>query len=379
MRHIAFLLLLSLSAVADEPPTFISDPDAPKYQTGAVKPLTAEQKAIEKDFIKQAQRDGWTFDFDVRNVGKFPTGRVDGVTVGLYGQSSMSTVGEEQLKPLSLEEFGELPPIKDQGTCGSCVYFALTWAFEASNWLRGHATPILSPRHLMNCSGEGIQCNGAWATGVSEGLIKLGGLVSEDAYPYRPVTGRCQVPDGEELHGRIESAEVIPGTPRDILYALHQRQAVAITIGANGSFMAFKGGVYNACSQTATNHEMVIDEVDCEGHENPDGSCKFDENGNLPPGVGSYGGPNSWGLDFGDNGRFKIKITDKNGRKCNRIAEEALVLHTGIPLPPEGPVEFDVANNSVPPTKVHIVVEPGEIRADAAKSALAAIGYLEVK
>jgi hypothetical protein len=84
-------------------------------------------------------------------------------------------------------------------------------------------------------------------------------------------------------------------------------------------------------------------------------------------------------LDFGDNGRFKIKITDKNGRKCNRIAEEALVLHTGIPLPPEGPVEFDVANNSVPPTKVHIVVEPGEIRADAAKSALAAIGYLEVK
>lgn len=370
---LALYLLTATTAFAEEPPTFEADPTPGHYATGAVKPLTAEEQKLEQEYLQKSEKDGWTFDFDVRHVGKHALGLKKPQIENMGSGTCAKPNRDLKLTSKKLSDFGiELPPTKDQGSCGSCVYFAITWAFEATNWLYGNPTPILSPRHLMNCSGEGYQCNGAWGESVSEGLVELGGLVEESAYPYRPVSGSCNVPDDAPKYGRIESRTMIEPTPQAILEAIHNRQAVAITVAANGTWSSYRSGVYNACSQGTTNHEIVLTGVDCETAVNADGTCKFDDKGNLPPGVGTYEIQNSWGEDWGTGGRMVTKITDKSGRKCNRVAEEALVLNTGIPIPPEGPVEFDLSASD---TKLHVIVQPGELKAETVKSSLIAAGF----
>jgi len=371
MNTIALLCLLVTTVLASEEPTFKTEPNPKKYSTGYIKPLSPEQLKLEKEFLLKSDTDLWTFDFDVRQVGKYSTGLTKPIEYS-PGSSLLPRDGEDKLKPRSLLDFARpLPPTKDQGNCGSCVYFALTWAFEASNWLRANLTPVLSPRHLMNCSNEGYQCNGAFGETVAQGLVRLGGLVEEEVYPYNEQTGKCRVPVDAIKHGHIESYEMINPSPKDILYAIHQRQAVPVTVGANNTFISYSSGVFNACSQTSTNHEVVVIGVNCGKSIDKDGFCVFDQKGNLPNGEGEYLVQNSWG-DWGENGTIRIKITDSKGRKCNRIAEEALVLNTGLPIPPEGPVEFELKNSA---THLKVIVQPGVYRADNVKAALIAAGF----
>lgn len=363
-----------------ESPTFEKDPNPPVYQTGAVKPLTAEQKRLDAEFTEKSEKEGWTFNYDVRQIGKYQLGLRKGLLTGstLVGESLAPIGGEADLRGIELEtEFGvTLPHTKNQAQCGSCVYFATTWAFEALNALYKNPVPELSPKHLMNCGGSGWQCGGAFASGdsgVAAALTELGGLCAESDYPYRqPYQGSCKVPQGTKIYGAIKGFKEISPTPRDALAWFHKRTPVLVTVGANGPFQAYQSGIYNACSQTSTNHEVVAIGLECETSKNPDGTCKFDAAGNLPPGVGYWTIQNSWSDEYGENGQIRIKVTDKSGRKCNRIAEEMVILDSGLELPPVGPVEFVLNASS---TKLRVVVDPGEITAERAKESLVAAGF----
>ncbi len=375
------VLFFSMTAFgAEPPPTFVSNPNAPNYSTGAVKPLNAEQKKLDAEFIEKSEKEGWTFDYDVRQVGKYQLGLKKGLLGGEIIGESLAPIGDVALKGIALEtEFGvTLPPTKNQAQCGSCVYFATTWAFEALNALYANPVPELSPKHLMNCGGSGWQCGGAFASGdngVAAALLKLGGLCEESDYPYRqPYQGSCRAPKDVQIHGAIAGFKEINPTPRDALDWFHKRTPVLFTVGANGSFQAYSSGIFNACSQTSTtNHQVVAIGLECETAKNADGTCKFDAAGNLPPGVGYWIIQNSWSAEYGENGRIRIKVTDRSGRKCNRIGEEMVILDSGLPMPVVGPVEFKMTGSS----NLKVTVEQGEITADGVKTAFKKIGFNE--
>lgn len=376
-----FALVITFSLTlygAEPPPTFVSNPDAPHYSTGAVKPLTAEQKKLDAEFVAQSEKEGWTFDWNVEHVGEYSTGYVKPDLSKTTGESVTLSLADEVIaKVTSLLDFGiDLPPTKNQGRCGSCVYFAITWGFEATNWLMGNQTPVLAPKHVMNCSNSGWKCGGAFGSGVAEGVQKMGGVVAESVYPYKtPYEQSCNtVPSTAVKYGAIESFRMIDPNPEQIAIGVKTRHAVMVTVSANPQFMGYESGVYNACSQGQTNHEVVIIEVDCESSVDAAGNCVF-KDGKLPPGVGTYLVQNSWGGAYGEGGRIRMKITDKSGRKCNRIAEEALIIETGLPMPVVGPVQFNMGGSS----KLNVTVNPGELKADPVKAALTMTGFKEQK
>ncbi len=351
-----------------EPPTFISDPNQGPHETGLVKPapLTMDQFKADKEFTARSKEEGWTFDFNVRQMGAHATGLVKPKTVNMAMSVHKLAAGDfvkaETRIParFHLNDFGvKLSGIFNQGQCGSCVYNSIVKNFQEHLLLRGGNVPVLSRSQLMNCGTDG-QCRGSWGMNVSNDLVKLGGLKAESAYPYRPVTARCQDKAGD-MFGPIKSRQEIKNDPKTIASAVLAGYPVSVTVGAGGAWGSYDSGIYNACGRVGTNHEVLIYGYDCEtSTELVDGVeyCKFDSNGKLPNGVGIWFVPNSWGENWGENGHMRTKMTSKSGALCNNIAEEAIILESGIPMPPKEPVLFQMETSQVS-LKVKIDVGAG--------------------
>lgn len=254
-------------------------------------------------------------------------------------------------KSVLLSDHIKLSPIRNQGSCGSCVYFASSATFE-DTFLFRVGLPIVStaPQFLMDCVAPQSACSGSYFEYVSAGMVSKG-VVKESDYPYRAQTEGCRAKPSQLA--KPEDRRIIDGSPKSIMTALKSGYAVANTIFAGGSLMNYSEGVFNACSNVGdvgTNHEISIVGANCESAVDADGNCKFDENGNLPDGVGYYVERNSWGTNWGDDGFFKIKMTDRNGNKCNNVAEEAGIFVMGKdPAPPVPPVPPVPPGPSVPP------------------------------
>lgn len=262
------------------------------------------------------------------------------------------------MKSFSLDMFPhEQTQTMNQGGCGSCVIFSFAYNFEESLRLRGIKIPSLSQQHLMSC-GSGGQCSGAYGEEIAADLVRLGKLHTLADYPYTASNGSCKTKPGE-LYGQIASYLSIDPSVKNILASIHNGQPVSVGIAANGSFGGYSGGIYNSCNSSSVNHYVVVIGVDCETSVDINGYCKFDANGNLPNGIGTFQVQNSWGNSYGVKGRITMKITDKSGHRCNAIASQkgdAQVLDIGVPMPEDKPVNYSIENKAV---KLDILWKPG--------------------
>lgn len=261
-------------------------------------------------------------------------------------------------------DFSKLSPIIDQGACGSCVYFAVTRSWLDTMILRGMPKIQTAPKYLMDCAARDWGCSGSFFTKVAAGLVAKGGSALEVDYPYSPRQAACK--GSPTLHGKALAMRIIDNSAKSIIGALNDKRAVAVTIGAGGSFMngGKNGTIFSGCSNVGTNHQVSVYDYDCESSVDAAGNCVFNANGNLPPGVGFWYMANSWGRGVHTNGVIKIKMTDSNGRKCNNITEEAGVVDVGDPLPPPGPKIFTMDS---PAQSIKVTV-PAEAKSDEAKA-----------
>lgn len=87
-----------------------------------------------------------------------------------------------------------MPPIRDQGQCGSC------WAFSAIGAVEGtynieQSTPgantDLSEQDLVSCSGAGSCAKGGWPSDALR-YIRSSGACDENCFPYREADVSCQ-------------------------------------------------------------------------------------------------------------------------------------------------------------------------------------------
>lgn len=293
-----FLLLTICTLARAEEKTFKSSPKKEKYYFGLAKPLVPSRTVLDRSFL----------DTKADSDGVYP-------------------------RFLDFRTITELAPVKNQGACGSCVYFAVSATFEDTLRLRGLVLDKTAPQFLMDCAAREWMCSGSYFEKVAGGLVAKGGSAREADYPYRASNQSCQ--GSPKLFGKIQSMKLIDTSPKSIIAALNKKYAVAITIGAGGEWMNYDSGVFNACSNVGTNHQVELIGYDCETSVDASGKCVFDSNGKLPAGVGTWTIKNSWGTGWGDKGYVTMKITNRSGGLCNNVADEAGVLETGVdPGPP---------------------------------------------
>lgn len=279
----------------------------------------------------------------------YSTGRVNPPFELKYqiAPSEFMKVGANAPATFDLRNIAELTPIKDQGSCGSCVYVAVTAAVEDEYRLHGKVTSILSPQHAMDCSAREWMCQGSFFSKVAGGIVQKGGIAKLSEYPYNAKNQQCK--SGQfALEGKLKGYKIIDNVPQNIIGALNEWHPVPTTIGAGGPMMSYKGGgVMKSCQNIGTNHQMVIVGYSCGKSVDSTGkNCAFDTSGQLVGKAASEGYwiiRNSWGLGYGEKGYLYISMYNSQGKLCNNVTEEVGIVETDlVPIPP-GPVGKDFA------------------------------------
>lgn len=263
----------------------------------------------------KAKKEGWTFHFNEDNQ-KFSKGLVkpaDNVEKVLTYESMDSKDVEI---PATYDLRGKISQIRDQGQCGSCWSFSLTAALLDAWVLSGKDPGALSEQYLVDCAKGQYGCGGGYFN-AADYLKEPKGAPSLASYPYVAKNGRCKAvpPVAGLTEWHYVGTEGKSPSIKDIQKAILLYGPVSVTVGADSYFMNYESGVYNACTQQSTNHMTNI--------------VGWNDNEKY------WIMRNSWGKSWGEDGFMRIKYVGKNGKLCNRIAEEAVFVKiNGNPIPP---------------------------------------------
>jgi len=172
---------------------------------------------------------------------------------------------------------GQVSPIKNQGSCGSC------WAFSAvavlESWALSKGQKVnLSEQQLVDCSksygNEG--CNGGFNY---KGLayVKDHGIASTAEYPYTAKTQTCKVQGGSF---KISAVNTVKGCA-NIQNAI---QARPIGVSADATnWSRYSSGIFNNCGRNL-NHDIQL----------------------VGLTTTYYKIKNSWGASWGENGFIRL-------------------------------------------------------------------------
>lgn len=210
------------------------------------------------------------------------------------GQEVQSLPGSYDWRAL-----GKVPPIRNQGACGSCWAFGTAGAFESALMIQGGLVPNLSEQFLVSCNTNGWGCNGGWFAHDYH-WWKLGktesqaGAVEEAAFPYVARNVACNGPYAHpyQLSGwsYIGSGTPIPSAA-EIKDAIYNYGPVAAAVCVGSAFQNYTAGVFktneaSACGSSEVNHAIVL-----VGWNDADNTWIL---------------RNSWGTGWGEGGYMRI-------------------------------------------------------------------------
>ena len=214
-----------------------------------------------------------------------------------------------------------MPPVRDQGYCGSCWAFGSVGVMEAAMIWAGKANPAtidLSEQFLVSCNKYDYGCDGGNWTAQNYHWFTLGkkqstrGAVLESSMPYTSgwsgEDGTCKKVSRHPyklLTWAFTSADMWNATTAQIKTALEHYGPVGASMCAGVNFSLYKSGILTgndaAVCGGGTNHAVVIVGWDTD------------------PDVGDYWiVRNSWGPSWGEAGYFRIKMGISSiGKKAN--------------------------------------------------------------
>ncbi len=193
-----------------------------------------------------------------------------------------------------------LPPIRNQGGCGSCWAFATVGALECAIKLKDGVTADLSEQWLVSGNAEGWGCNGGFFAhdyhlrgSAKHDPYGGNGAVAESAFPYVAADVACNGPYPHSYWldnwAYIGTGSTVP-TVDQIKSALVNYGPVAVGIYVNNAFQAYGGGVFNNNDDKTINHAVVL-----VGWDDTQGT------------GGVWLLRNSWGTSWGESGYMRIE------------------------------------------------------------------------
>lgn len=187
----ALLALGATSALAD---TIVTSRGGRHYHTGLLK-LPEIYRGLGASYVELADCDELPADFDLRDLGV-------------------------------------VPPVKDQGQCGSCWAFSKTASLESAARAGGGSLYDLAEQELVSCDRNNYGCDGG-NLNQAEYQVKTGQAL-EGAFPYTASDTRCKTGLDHPAKG-VEFVRVRTVNETQVKCALFRSHTIPwITVSAGG-------------------------------------------------------------------------------------------------------------------------------------------------
>ncbi|OQP54442.1 C1 family peptidase [Niastella populi] len=189
-----------------------------------------------------------------------------------------------------------MPSVRHQGTEGSCVSFAVTYARASEQYYKTRATNyndavnVFSPEYIFNQVGL-PDCSGSAVT-TSLDLLKNTGVCTWQSMPYSTNNGCSVAPsatqNAEAANYKIAAYSRIPDADLTAIKTMiASNHAVIASFTIDGSFKnAYPGFIWKSLTGNSGSHTMAI--------------CGYDD------AKHAYKAINSWGTGWGDAGYIWI-------------------------------------------------------------------------
>ncbi|XP_042328364.1 pro-cathepsin H isoform X2 [Sceloporus undulatus] len=183
-----------------------------------------------------------------------------------------------------------------QGPCGSCWTFSTTGCLESAVAIATGKLLELSEQQLVDCAQafNNHGCSGGLPSQAFEYILYNGGLMEEDAYPYRGMNGTCKFQPGKAVAFVKDVVNITLYDEQSMVEAVGKHNPVSFAFQVTEDFMHYKEGVYSnsRCDKTPdkVNHAVLA-----VGY------------GEEEKGLPYWIVKNSWGAFWGMNGYFLIE------------------------------------------------------------------------
>lgn len=170
-------------------------------------------------------------------------------------------------------DHGAVSSVKNQASCGSCWAFGATANMEGQWYLHGtdRSQPIVSfsPQNLVDCDHECMffpstndtecdaGCNGGMEPNAFQWVIKNGGIMSYDDYPYTAITGKTCLYNRTKSVAKFSSWTYVDCDEDTLMEQLHERGPLSIGVNAN-TWSFYTGGVYSSYCGKENNHAVLL-------------------------------------------------------------------------------------------------------------------------
>lgn len=215
---------------------------------------------------------------------------------------------------------GKVPPIKDQGQCGSCWAFSAVGAMESAQaiannftWPQTGENIGYSEMEVVDCTPDCFGCQGGWPRSAYNFIVGNGGIDSEADWPYFGPVGGCDAGRRTlELVATVKGYVNVTRLDESALQQAISQQPVSIAIAANcDAFMSYGGGVLSdSCSDSEQDIDHAIIAV---GYNlKPSG----------PNSAPYYIVRNSWGASYHRFALYKIVtlLQERDGARTGTCA-----------------------------------------------------------
>jgi C1A family cysteine protease len=268
----------------------------------SLSPVSAQVTAADiQSLQEQGEREGWTFTVGINGASEYSLDDLCGLVPpeGWEKSSNFDPCTPTRDLPSAFDwrDSTTLPPVRNQGGCGSCWAFATVGPLECNISIKDGITVNLSEQWLVSCNHNDWGCDGGW---WAHSYHQSGrdncnhtGAVPESECPYAAADLPCGCP--YEHTYRISSwyyvgnQSSIPSVGA-IKQAILDHGPISVAVVSTSAMHAYNGGVFNFTTGGDVNHGVVL--------------VGWDDNQGT---EGVWYMRNSWGSWWGEGGYMRIE------------------------------------------------------------------------